>query len=233
MNKNSLRPLTGALLIVTPLAFMATFTLLQINFEYPDILREPTGYVLEKFNAGGGGLIATWYAFMLAAILFIPISVMLHPFLASDGAAYMPLATTLGVLAGVAQFLGLIRWPFVVPYLAQTYFDPASTQATRDAVEVVFQAFHRYAGAGIGETLGYIFTGGWTLLISLAMIQSPNFKAWIGWLGIPLALAIFVGIFEWMGVPLVGAINAIGYTVWAAWLIVVGVALLRAKEEQA
>jgi hypothetical protein len=233
MNKNYLRTLTGLLLIATPIAFMAAFTLLQINFEYPAILREPTSYVLEKFNAGGRGLIATWYAFMLTAIMFVPIAVMLRPFLAGEGAAHMPLATTLGVLAGVVQFLGLVRWPFVVPYLAQTYFDPASTPAGREAVEVIFQAFHRYAGAGIGETLGYIFTGGWTLLVSLAMIKSSNFKAWIGWLGIPLALAILAGLFEGMGAPLAGAINAIGYTVWAGWLILVGVALLRAKGEQA
>jgi hypothetical protein len=26
-------------------------------------------------------------------------------------------ATTVGVLAAVVQFLGLIRWPFLVPYL--------------------------------------------------------------------------------------------------------------------
>jgi len=46
------------LLILTPIAFNVFFTLLSVAFEYPDILREPTGYVLRQFDAGGGGLVA-------------------------------------------------------------------------------------------------------------------------------------------------------------------------------
>ncbi len=223
MHPKSMPKLTGVLLIVTPIVFMIAFTLLQMNFEYPDILTKPTDYVLQKFSAGGAGLVATWYVFMLTAILFVPISVLLHPFLAREDTAYMALATVVGVLAGVVQFLGLIRWSFAVPYLAQTYLDPASSQATRDAVVVAFQMLHRYAGSGIGETLGYLFTSGWSLLIALAMIRSAYFKPWIGWLGVPLALAIFVGVFP---LPIAETVNAIGYTVWAVWLMLVGILLL-------
>jgi hypothetical protein len=42
-----LRRLTGVLLILTPIAFNLLFTLLSVTFEYPDIPREPAGYVLE------------------------------------------------------------------------------------------------------------------------------------------------------------------------------------------
>lgn len=231
MNLKALRLVTGSLLIVTPILFMAAFTLLQMNFEYPDILRQPTAYILEKFSAGGSGLVATWYVFMLTALLFIPVAVLLHPFLTRADAKYVFLATTLGVLAGIVQVLGLMRWAFVTPYLAQTYLAVGATQATRDMVEIVFQTLHRYAGMGIGETLGYVFTGGWVLLISFAMFKSRYFKKWLGWIGVVLALAIFVGIFEWMGLPLAGTINALGYTLWAVWLIVVGVFVLRAQEQ--
>lgn len=226
MNTKQMTKLTGILLIVTPIAFMVAFTMLQMNFEYPGILDKPTDYVLRKFSAGGAGLIATWYAFMLTAILFVPISVLLHPVLAREDAPYMPLATTFGVIAGAVQFLGLIRWSFAVPYLAETYLDPGASQATHDAIVVAFQMLHRYAGAGIGETLGYLFTSAWSLLIAFAMIRSPHFKPWVGWLGIPLALAIFVGVFA---SPIAGTINAIGYSVWALWLIVVGIFLMRSK----
>lgn len=88
--------------------------------------------------------------------------------------------TTTGVLAGVVQFLGLARWPFLVPYLASTYHDRASGQATRDAVVVVFQTFNRYVGAAIGEHLGYLFTSTWTALVGLAMAQSALFSPWLG-----------------------------------------------------
>lgn len=114
-----LRVLTGVLLILKPVAFNAFFTLLSVTFEYPDILREPTGYVLRRFDAGGG-LVAIWYGFMLTAVLFVPLAVLVHKALAREDTPYMAVATTFGVVAGVVQFLGLVRWPFLVPYLTET-----------------------------------------------------------------------------------------------------------------
>ena len=49
---------TGAAISSAPILFMAAFTLLQINFEYPDILRQPAATVMNKFVAGGSGLVA-------------------------------------------------------------------------------------------------------------------------------------------------------------------------------
>jgi len=221
----SLSKLTGLLLILLPVAFNVVFFLLQRTFEYPDTLRKPTDYILSRFNAGGTRLIAIWYAFALTGVLFIPVAILVHQTLASDDTPYMALATIIGVLAGLVQFLGLIRWPFLVPYLAKTYFEPGSTQATRESIAVVFQAFHRYAGVAIGEHLGYLFTSIWTAFIALAVTQSPLFNAWLGWLGFIPAIGIFVGVFEEGGFKAAGAINAISYILWSIWLIGVGVIL--------
>ena len=226
MSINSHRIWTGILLIVTPVLFMTAFTLLQINFEYPDILRQPAQTVMEKFAAGGSGLIANWYLMVVSAILFIPISVMLHPYLARDDSQYMTVATTLGVVAGVVQMLGFIRWPFLVPTLASNYLDPASNEATRAAIEVTFRAFNQYAGMGVGEQLGYLFTALWTILIAFAMPKSKVFATWLGWMGGMLAIGILLGTLEPVGVPFVGAINAIAYGLWAVWLVILGIRLL-------
>jgi hypothetical protein len=217
---------TGSLLILLPLAFNVIFFLLQRTFEYPDILRKPTDYVLRQFNAGGKRLLITWYSFALTTLLFIPIAILVHQVLARDNMPYMVLATTIGVLAGIVQFLGLIRWTFVVPYLAQTYFEPTSSQATRDSIAVVFQAFHRYAGAAIGEHLGYLCTSLWTAFIALALTQSPQFSPWLGWVGFLPAIGIFIGLFEEGGFKPAAAINAVSYILWSIWLIVVGVVFL-------
>ena len=45
MNEVTSRRLAGVLLILTPIAFNLLFTLLSVTFEYPDILRQPAGYV--------------------------------------------------------------------------------------------------------------------------------------------------------------------------------------------
>jgi hypothetical protein len=218
--------LTALLLIVLPIAFNATFFLLQRTFEYPDILRQPTEYILTRFRQGGQRLIAYWYAFMLASLLFTPAAVLVPQILAPKDVLYLAMTMVVGVLAALVQFLGLIRWPFLVPHLAKTFLDPAASQATRDAVAVVFQAFHRYAGVAIGEHLGYLFTSIWTALIAVGIIRSPLFGAWLGWAGLIPALGIFMGMLEESGLKIAGVINAVSYIVWSIWLILIGIALL-------
>jgi hypothetical protein len=92
-----------------------------------------------------------WYGFMLTAVLLAPLAVLLGQVLARDRLEVVPVATTVGVLAAVVQFVGLARWPFLVPALARTYEDPTSSSATREATAVVFDSFHRYLGVAVGE----------------------------------------------------------------------------------
>src|SRR5215471_17853037 len=110
-----LAQLTGVLLIFLPIAFNVIFFLLQKTFEYPDILRKPTDYILSQFNTGGNRLIITWYSFALTGLLFIPIAILVNQVLAEATMPYMAIAATIGVLAGLVQFFGLIRWTFLVP----------------------------------------------------------------------------------------------------------------------
>jgi uncharacterized protein DUF4386 len=219
----SLTQITGVLLIFLPIAFNVIFFLLQRTFEYPDILRKPTDYILREFNAGGNRLILTWYCFALTGLLFIPMAILVNQALAQD-TVIMAIATTVGILAGLVQFFGLIRWTFLVPYLSNTYFEPSSSQATRDSITVIFQAFHRYAGMAIGEHLGYLCTSVWTALIAVAIAQSSQFNTWLGWAGLIPAIGIFIGLFEEAGFKPAAAINAISYILWSIWLIAVGVA---------
>ena len=108
----------GVFLILLPIAFNAFFFLLARLFHYPDILRSPTADILSRFQAGGVRLKLLWYGFMLTAVLLAPLAVLLGQVLARDDLAQVPTATVLGVLAAVVQFLGLARWPFLMPALA-------------------------------------------------------------------------------------------------------------------
>ena len=142
----------------------------------------------------------------------------------------------MGVLAAVVQFLGLVRWPFLVPYLARAVSDaddgtPAGV-ARREAVEVVFQSFNRYLGVAVGEHLGYLFTGAWSVLVGVASLQSGAVPAWIGVVGIVIGALLalcsleFVGPFEREGWSLAATLTPIVYVAWSLWLVATGVALL-------
>jgi hypothetical protein len=218
----SLSQITGALLVLLPVAFNLIFFQLQKTFEYPYILRMPTDHILSRFNAGGNRLIVTWYLFALTGLLFVPMAILVNQVIAQD-TAYMAIATVVGILAGLVQFTGLIRWTFLVPYLAKTYFEPGSSQSSRDSIAIVFQAFHRFAGMAIGEHLGYLCTSVWTALVALAITQSSQYNSWLGWAGFIPAIGIFIGLFEEAGFKPAAAINAISYILWSIWLIAVGV----------
>jgi hypothetical protein len=223
---------TGILLIVLPIAFNVAFAALAARFEYPDILRRPTSEVLERFRAGGSSLVLLWWAFAMTAVLLAPAAVLLSASLTGAGPALLVTATVIGVLAAVTQFLGLVRWPFLVPFLARADADPEASPARREAVDVVFQAFHRYLGVAVGEHLGYLFTGVWTILSSVAIVTSGVVNGWIGVGGIVIGALLalcafeFVGGFEERGWRLAGAITPFVYIAWSLWLVATGIALL-------
>jgi hypothetical protein len=221
----------SALLIALPLAFNAAFALLAKRFDYPDILRRPTAEVLERFRAGGSGLVLLWWGFALTAVLLAPLAVLLASALLGADPALLAVGATTGVLAAVVQFLGLIRWTFLVPYLARVMADKDATAAQKDAVEVVFQSFHRFLGVAVGEHLGFLLTGAWSVLVGAAALQA-GLPSWLGVTGIVVGAVLalcsleFVGPFEREGWKLAGRLTPVTYVVWSLWLIALGVALL-------
>jgi hypothetical protein len=224
--------LAGALLVGLPLAFNGAFGLLAGRFDYPDILRRPTGEVLRRFREGGNSLVLIWWAFAMSALLLAPLVVLLAA--ASDGAdgTLLAVGVTVGVLASLVQFLGLIRWPFLVPYLARVDAEPGATDARREAVDVVFQSFNRYLGVAVGEHLGYALTGAWSVLAGAALVQTDQVPSWIGLPGIVVGPVLmlcsleFVGRGENGGWKLAELLTPIAYVAWSVWLAATGVALL-------
>jgi hypothetical protein len=87
-------------------------------------------------------------------------------------------------------------------------------------------------GVGIGEHLGYLFTGLWTLLVSGSILTTSVLPAWLGLVGIVVGIALLVGTLEFVGPNerdgwrLAGMIVPIAYLAWSVWLIVLGVFLL-------
>lgn len=231
---------TGLLFIGLVILSNIPYTLLIQTFGYDDILREPVDVVLTQFHAGGIRLILTWFAFGLAALLFIPASVLLHHVLnlstKSNEPIYLTTATLMGALSGILQAIGLMRWVFVVPVLATLYADPSSSPVTREAVSVVYQAVHQYGGVLIGEHLGQTLLIGWTLGVGVAMRSSPLFKAWVAWWGLFTTPLLLIGQSELLatvisGLPVIET-TPIGFILWEVWLLVVGISLLRVPQKR-
>lgn len=218
----------GTFLVAVPLIFTAGFTGLQMTFEYPDILRKPAGEVLTRFASAGAYLHVYWYAMMFAALLmtFGTIAAGLH-FWKRDN-LLAALSVGAGVLAGLVQALGLLRWVMLVPYLAATYVAPGATKAEQDMTVGLFDAANHYLGMGVGEHLGYFFTAIWTVLIAAIVFRTNRIIATSGFI---IGVGVASGMLEPYGVPMTGLINAFGYSLWALWTLALGVVVLRDKQQ--
>jgi hypothetical protein len=224
---------TAVLLIAVPIAFNLAFIELGRAFDYPNILRKEPDEVLTRFHAGGSGLILRWEALLVSALAMLPLVALLAVSLSAPTALTVA-AIVVGSAAALVQALGLVRWPFAVPELARRYVaaEGPDGAATRGTIEVVFATLHRLLGVGIGEHLGYLLTGAWTLLVAASVLSTSVLPGWLGILGIPIGAALLVGTLEFVGPneergwPLAGTIVPIAYIAWSLWLVALGIALL-------
>ena len=223
----------AVLLIAVPIAFNVAFFELGRTFDYPNILRKEPDEILRRFAAGGSGLLLRWQALLVSALAMLPLVALLGVVLSAPPALTV-LSIVIGSAAALVQALGLVRWPFAVPELARRYVaaEGPAESADRRAIEVTFVTLHRLFGVGIGEHLGYLLTGSWTLLVAASVLSTAALPAWLGLVGLPIGLALLIGTFEFVGPherngwPLAGAIVPIAYIAWSIWLIAMGVVLL-------
>jgi hypothetical protein len=237
MEDTKIRKIVGALLISGAIAVNIPYTLLIMTFDYPDILRAPTGDILTRFADGGSGLIWTWLAFawvglpILIGILVLPRALGVdQP--GSRGQTTSKLATVFGVSGAAVQIVGLLRWAFVVPLLAKTYTTPQATEATREAVAAVFLAVHQYGGVILGEHIGQAFTIIWMILLSVSLLRQGLLPRWVSWAGFLASGVYALAQGELLATvvqdfPYWGEAGFVGSMMWLGWLIVLGIILVR------
>jgi hypothetical protein len=229
-NKNTI----GLLLIAGAIGVFIPYTLLTMIFEYPDILRQDTGTILTKFHAGGSSLILTWWTF---AILGLPllIAYVLIGQEFENKLGFIRWVTTLGVISGIVQIIGLLRWVFVIPVIANNYVSAADA-VTKTAALASFQTIHQFAGVLLGEHMGQLFTIIWTVMISYAFIKLNIFSKWVSWFGIAASAIYLVAQAELFatvipGFPVWDMAGFIGSTLWLIWLIIVGINFLSSAKK--
>ncbi len=214
---------TGTALIALAIFFNLPYSRLAATFQYPDILRQPTEVILAAFTAGGSDLIATWYAFALAAMLMVPVGIA-HAFAKGRMAKTPELAVSaamIGALAGLLQAMGLLRWVLVVPGLA----------ASGDVQG--FALIHAYAGLGLGEHLGMMLTAGHVALIGA--MQRREAMRWAAGLALATTALIGLGAMEGPVLALGGngqimALSAVaGYMALSLWMIWSGLSLVTVR----
>jgi hypothetical protein len=214
------RKLTATLLILAALLANLGFAALGSVFNYPDVLNEPAGKVLASFRDHQGAVGGWFIVLVLASALLAPIAIGVGR-LSTKRA--MRFAVPVGIAAAAVQVVGLLRWPLLVPGYASDADsgNPGIANAARDS----FTTANDILGTGIGETLGYLLTATWTVLVVVALGRRYAGR-WFQVLGIAAAAMVFVGVFSPLDVTGIDTANFFGYVLWSLWLIAFGVLIL-------
>lgn len=214
---------TALLFLGASVLMLASWTGLMAVFDYPEILRQAPGTVLSRFLAGGDVLRLLWTGMTLAALLLLFAAPMLHRILSGPRTVFLATGTVFGVLSGLVQVIGLIRWVLVVPSIAQGW---EGHPASREVWEALFVVVNQYGGVAVGETLGYLFTGVWLLFVGGAILRTTVFHRVAGWLTLAVGGGILSGLLESLGWSWAVAINAGAYLGLLGLLVYFGIRLL-------
>jgi hypothetical protein len=207
------------------LMWMAFFILMPA-INWPASLDEPAAVILPLILGQSGPVFLGYTSYLLHALVLIPLAVTLRATLRMSpvmGAT----ALALGVLAGFAKALGIVRWLFLMPELAVAYTNPEASAATREAIAVVYAAFNAYAG-GVGEVLGVgLFAGVWTLLLSIALMRLGGGARLIGLGGLVAAAGLLSTLPSVIGIESPALLTASGI-LWQLWTAALAVWHFRA-----
>lgn len=219
----------GAAMVGFALAANVPFALLVERFGYDDVLREPPLEVLAAFRAGGPELIVIWLAFALCALAFLWVSGWTGEAIRSGGGRWPAWAAAAGAASAMAQAVGLSRWSFVVPGLADRALDGSPMES---AVAIgTYQALHQFAGVAIGEWLGQTLLAAWTVAVGLVLVRGPLARGmWTRGLGV---VALILSPLWIVGqVELLATVDPAFpefqitqwvFTAWLVWLLALGV----------
>jgi hypothetical protein len=218
MNTQTTARLAAAALITASALAIAGFTALGSVFEYPQILEEPTADILALYREHQGAVTGWFLVLVISAAMLAPAGLLLGRLAGGTLGRWI---AGIGVAAAVVQVAGLQRWITLVPGISDDALDPAQRAYAEDR----FELWHTVLGKIVGETIGYVLTAVFTVLVVVALSRTI-LPRWLAWTGYVAAALIATGV----AIPVVDAAsltNFAGYVLWCVWLLGLGFLLLR------
>ena len=202
-------------------AMLAAYFGLVTFFEFPDILRTGREHMLKLFLQNKEVVVPFYYLFVISQVIFVGIVLQMSHYYRDTPSMLLTVATGFGVLAGLCQAIGFLRWPFLVPYLASVISDPASSAASKEAAEVVFQSFHLFAGVAVGENLFFVLEGVWGICFGLYLVRYQHLSKALASVPIVAGVLILVYSLEQFGgaMSVLAPLNVIAHGALVFWFL--------------
>ena len=218
----------GIALVAGALAFLGVFSYLAARFRYPEVLDGAAADVLPALLATGSAGRVAWALYGLLPLIFIPAGVAAHEALRERASGPTRVGALFALLAAIAMMLGLMRWPSLHWELGHAW--AATGEEQRLVLAAVFDGANRYLGNYLGEFLGEMSFSLFFILSAVGLWRHPRAPRWLALWGFSTGLLGLVGM--WRNVTTAGAIGAIAEInnyLLPAWMIGMGVWLMRAS----
>ena len=223
---------TIILLVLEFVAVIVPVIILGSKFNFPDILRQPAENAFTLFKQNQSAIIFGYYIFVISSLLYIPLSYSLHKTLINSKSKFaLQIFKGLGITTAIFQCIGFIRWIFMMPFLTKQYFEHPEQKNT---IALIYETLNLYAGTSIGEHLGFIAMGFWTICLGIIIIKHPNFNKLLGYTAIFIGILLLVSLAEGFVknfASIFGQINFIANTLWSIWILILCWFLYKLKEK--
>jgi hypothetical protein len=179
---------TAFFLIAQFICMWTAFFILSSAINWPASLDDPASVALPRLIEQAGPVLAGYSFYLLVGLLLVPATAALNHRLGLNS-TLASLTMAFAVLSAIAKSIGISRWLFAMPSLAQAYVVPGADQSS---ITLLYETLNAYAG-NIGEMLGVsLFSGAWTLIIGYALVKSgENREKWLGGYTFLTGLALF------------------------------------------
>jgi len=217
---------TATLIVSQVLVSVVAFLVLMAVFQFPDILRESSAVRLDLFVKNKDVIIPTYYLLALTGIMNVMIASLIF-YLFEKKSAILVLALVFGVLTGIFQAIGFIRWSFLIPYLANLQ------TSSSELIPILEGAFNRYAGMAIGENLGFVMQGFWTICLSMAFFQNKYVSDTLSKYGIGIGILTVIMALETFGgsLSILGELTNPVEAAWYIWLVFIAISIYKKAED--
>ena len=193
---------------------------------WPGSLTDPASVALPRLADNEGAVRFGYAAYLLYSVLFAVTITMLARLVEGDLVkGVRRLIIGFAIASAIARSLGIVRWLAPMPELADAY-STSTDEAQRYTIERLYDALNSYGGT-IGEALGVgLFAAISIGLLSVGLLRSSVIPRWVGVWSVISAVALALGVVEFLGVD-PGPLLTVTVTVVQLWFLALGVWLLR------
>ncbi len=220
---------TGGVFLSYFVIAMTCYFVLASAFQFPDILRVEGEMRFNLFRLNREIIVPTYYFWAFTGLLQVIMASLIYV-INKKSEAIDILALVFGILSGIFQLIGFIRWVIFIPMLVDAY----DSGVSGELIFFIEKLANGYLGMTLGEHMGNLLLAIWIILVSFRFLSSRFNHKSLGIMGIITGIFFVLFSFESLG-SIFSILSILTVPAWGfyyVWLIFMSISFFKSKEGQ-